>query len=171
MDGITTVVDDIERAEASFGVGHNSGDISGGVEKSPPPAQGFARPTMSLDKMLEKFLAIRDKMDEIKKRHKDELNPYALVLGSLEGWLLDALNQNGLNSMRAAQGTFFKTTRTSAKVVSWSTTLDFIKEKEAWELLEARVSKTAAEAIVAETQQDIPGVTISRESVLNVRRA
>lgn len=163
-DGSTTVEGDFAIAETSF--------QSTGENKSPPPPQGFARPTtMSLDHMVEKFIALRDKVAEIKKRHADELNPYALVMGSLEGWMLDALNTHGMSSMRANAGTFFTTTRTSAKVTSWATVLDYIREKEAWELLEARVNKTAAEAIINETGAAIPGVTTSTEIVLNVRRS
>lgn len=120
---------------------------------------------------VEKFLALRDRKATIEKRHKDELAPFNLAMAKLEGVMLDTLNANGAESMRAEAGTAYKTTRTSTKVTEWSETLKFIQAKGLWELLEARVSKTAAEAIMTETQAPIPGVTTSRETVIGVRRA
>lgn len=131
-----------------------------------------ATPVMPFGTAVEKFLALRDRKAAIEKRHKDELVPFNLAMAKLEGIMLDTLNANGVDSMRAADiGTAYKTTRTSTKVTDWNQTLEFIRTKELWELLEARVSKTAAEAIMSETQAPIPGVTTSRETVIGVRRA
>jgi len=127
--------------------------------------------TMTPDLMIEKYVLLRDKEAEIKKRHVAELAPYHEVMARLEGWLLEALNQAGLSSMKAPAGTAFKTTRTSAKVIDWPATLAFIREREAWDLLEARVSKLAAQEIMAELKQPIPGVETSAELCVNVRRA
>jgi hypothetical protein len=129
-----------------------------------------AKPRMAPDQMVAKFVALRDKIAEMKKRHTDELAPYNLAMGTLEAWLLDVLNTNHATSMRFDAGTPYTTTRTSVKVDEWSTVLGFIREHEAWELLEARVNKTALEAIIGDTGTNIPGVSVSRELVLNVRR-
>ena len=75
------------------------------------------------------------------------------------------------------------------KVEKWSETLEWIKTHGAWDLLEARVSKTAVDAVMQDLAarcggsgccwgvqvqpQDliVPGVKISKEQGLNVRRA
>lgn len=127
--------------------------------------------TMTPEVMIEKYVALRDKAADIKRRHTEELAPYNEIMGRLEGWLLEALNQAGLSSMRAPSGTAFKSTRTSAKVVDWPATLTFIKEHNAWDLLEARVSKLAAQQIIEDTKRPIPGVETQSELCVNVRRA
>lgn len=126
---------------------------------------------MTLDQMVDAFVKLRDKVTVLKKEQTDALAPYNVAMAKLEGMMLDTLNQNGAESMRTDKGTVYKTSRTSTKVTEWSATLDFIRSKECWELLEARVSKTAAEAIIQETQQPIPGVTTSREIAIGVRRS
>lgn len=141
------------------------------VSAQPPAPPLGPSPGFTPDIMVEKFVALRDKVAEIKKRHSEELAKYNLAMGTLEAWLLDALNKAGVDSMRAPKGTFYKTTHSSVTVNRWSQTLEYIQEHEAWELLEARVSKTAVEAIIADTGQSIPGVVISRATSLNVRRA
>jgi hypothetical protein len=138
----------------------------------PTPAPDASSPTglLSADVMVDKYLKLRDKVAEIKDRHKKELEPFAKVMEALENMLLDTLNKAGVESMRAPTGTFFKVKHTSCKVNEWSKTLEFIKEHEFWELLEARVSKTAAQEILKSTDKPIPGVVFSTYAEVNVRR-
>jgi hypothetical protein len=125
---------------------------------------------MTAEKMVEKYILLRDKMNEIRKRHQAELEKYVAAIAMLEGMLLDVLNEHNAKTMKVETGTFYKTTRSSSKVTDWREALDFIRANEAWELLEARVSKTAAAAIIEETKQPIPGVEVTREVVVQVRR-
>jgi hypothetical protein len=136
-----------------------------------PAAPAIKPPTMTPATMVEKYVQLRDKKAEIVKRQKAELNPYDLAMGTLEAWLMDVLNTNGVTNMKAPAGTFYTTTRTSVTVQRWSETLDYIIKHEAWELLEGRVSKTMAEAWMTEKQEAIPGISVNREASLNVRRS
>lgn len=135
-----------------------------------PPGTPPAKEPMTVDQLVEKYILLRDRKEAIAKRHKAELEPYGSALEKIEAVLLTHLNNAKIEAMRASSGTAYKTVRTSAKVTAWSKTLDYIREKELWELLEARVSKVAVEAIVAETQAGIPGVEIVRETCVQVRR-
>ena len=116
-----------------------------------------------------KYLALRDKVAEIKKRHQDELSKYNVVMATLEAWMIDVLNTSGAKSIATDQGTFFKVTKTAVSVKEWGKTLDWIKANDAWGLLEARVSKTNLLAIQEELKTIVPGVQISSEVGLNVR--
>lgn len=158
------------------------------VEATPAqPATPVKPATFTNETMVEKFIALRDKVEAIKKRHTEELAPFNVAMGTLEGWMLAELHASGSESVKTAAGTFFQTTRTSVTCPRWSQTLEWIQEHEAWELLEARVNKTAAQAILdekaaaAEVKRAagetvdpadlvIPGVDISRSIGLNVRR-
>ena len=126
---------------------------------------------MTLDQMVDAYVKLRDKVAVIKKEQTDALAPFNVTMAKLEALMLDTLNKNNAESVRTEHGTVYKTSRTSTKVTEWSATLDFIKTHNLWELLEARVSKTAAEAIIQETQAPIPGVTTSREIAIGVRRS
>jgi phage host-nuclease inhibitor protein Gam len=127
--------------------------------------------SISLDTAVEKYVALRDKVAAIKEAHTAQLKPYAEVMAVLEGVMLDALNTNKVETMKAAGGTFFKSKVTSVTCNAWSQTLDYIRDHEAWELLDPRVNKTAAQAIVDETKQPIPGVVINSTYAVRVRRA
>lgn len=138
--------------------------------KPPIPPVRTRSPTLTTERAIEKYIEMRDKIAALKKQHIQELAPFNLAKDTLEAWLLEDLSNANVEAMRATTGTVYKSVRTSATVSEWSKTLEFIRTRDAWELLEARVSKLAAEAILNETQAPIPGVNITREVILNVRK-
>jgi hypothetical protein len=137
---------------------------------APAPATSPAGTTMTPTKLVEKILAIRAKIDEIKKVQKAFLDPYNKAEEYLENQLMAVLNTAGAKSLRTDAGTFYKARKVSVKVARWSETLDWIKEHDAWELLEARVNKTAVEAMLAQTEESIPGVVIESIYALHVNK-
>jgi len=134
------------------------------------PTVGQLRKTYDAEGLVARTIKARDRLAAMKKDYSESIQPFLALQERLEAALLETLNEIGGDSIKTKAGTAYKTTRTSAKVERWSLTLDYIRAKEAWELLEARVSKTAALEIVKETGTSIPGVTISTEVALNVRR-
>jgi hypothetical protein len=121
--------------------------------------------------MTVKYLQLRARIKQIEDKHKEELAPYQDVKFRLETLPLDHLNKNGLDSVKCVAGTAFKSTVTSVSVQDWPATLSYIQHNHMWDLLEARVSKTAALEIINESNTPIPGVDISQATVLRVRTA
>lgn len=128
------------------------------------------KPAYNMDTLVEKFVALRDKLGELKKTHQEIEAKFNQGLEYLEGHILDLLNAAGANHIATPHGTAIKAVQTSAMVQDWPATLAFIQEHNAWDLLEARVSKSAAVGIVEETKAPIPGVQISQRVTVNVRR-
>jgi hypothetical protein len=157
---VTVIVPESPDASAPQAAGE-----SAGVNVSP------LKTTLTTDQLIAKYVALRDKVADIKKAQVAQLAPYNDAMAMLEGILLDKLNQAGEESVRTASGTAYKTARVSVTCNAWSQTLEYIQTHEAWDLLDARVSKTAAQAIIEETGQPIPGVVVRTDIGLNVRRS
>lgn len=121
--------------------------------------------------LINSYIQLRDKIAQIKEAHKEQLKPYQAMTERLEGLLLAELNAAGANSIATPQGTAFKQVATSVSVQDWPAALEFIKTRQAWDLLEARIAKTAALATIEETESPIPGVDVSRAWVVRVRRS
>jgi hypothetical protein len=119
--------------------------------------------------LIEEYLKLRNKVNEIKQKHAEQLEPYATVMQAIEGQLLDHLSKNELGSVKSDSGTAYKQTVTSVTVDNWDQALSWIQEHNAWDLLERRVSKQVATTIIEESQKPIPGVKISQALVLRVR--
>jgi len=126
-------------------------------------------PKLTVAQMTEKFLQLRRKKQALQDQHKAVLAPYNELLARLGNLILAELNAAGVNSMASAEGTVYKSVETSVTVKNWAETLTYIQENEAWDLLEARVAKTAAVTIMQETQAPIPGVNVNQQIVLRVR--
>jgi len=126
---------------------------------------------LPFSQLIEKYIQLRDKIKEVKDHQKKQLEPYNEAITRLEGLLLTALDAAGVENMRAKSGTVYKAVATSAAVRDWGLTLDYIREHELWELLERRVSKVAAAAVIEERQEPIPGVELTQVTGLHVRRA
>jgi len=129
------------------------------------------RPRMTVDSMIEKYVQLRDRKKAMEDQFKLTIKPYSDALERLEGFMLEAMNQSGLKSMKSAHGTAYQAIRTSAKVTDWPAALGYIREHEAWDLLEARISKLALQELTETTKDVVPGVETSSEVVVNVRRA
>lgn len=128
-------------------------------------------PMMTVDKLIQDYVALRDKKKLLQEQHARELAPFNAMMSRVEAYLLESLNRAGVESMRGQHGTAYKSVRTSAVVREWGETLPYILEHRLYHLLEARVAKNAAFDVIRETGEPIPGVETSSEVCVNVRRA
>ena len=125
---------------------------------------------MNIDDVIRGYVKLRDEKEELEKRHKEELAPVREKMQKIEAWLQDQLQEQGLTNFKGESGTAFLQEVSSATVADWDETLKFIRENEAWELLERRVSKTVVQDYL-ESHDDVPpGVAYKRETVVRVRR-
>lgn len=125
----------------------------------------------TIEGVIDGYIKLRDQRDELKRKHKEELKPFAEKMHLMENYLLGELTKSGTDSMaKKGVGTVFKSTRTSAKVQNWDETLPFILENNLMHMLERRVSKAALEEYIEANGESLPGVDISREIIVNIRR-
>ena len=126
---------------------------------------------MSVAEMTQRYLALRRRKEQLQEIHKKTLHPFNDMLATLANLILAELQEAGVTSMSSPDGTVYKSTETSVTVKDWAATLSYIQQHQAWDLLEARVSKTAVMAVMDETSEPVPGVNMSQETVLRVRRS
>lgn len=162
-------------------------------ETQTPPTSPLAQ--YNADWLAEKYVALRDKQAEIRKAQVERNKPIVEMMNFIENEFMARLNAQGATSMKTAHGTAYKTTETSATVKSWADCLDFIRETDCWEMLEARVSKTVVLEQIKEwveaaskltddeknsidgtiltqrAQQGVPGVLVTQDYKVNIRRS
>ena len=124
----------------------------------------------TINEAVDKYIKLRDKKAELAKIHAAQMKPYRDALEQIENWLLAVLNNQDAESIRTDTGTCYKTIRTQAKVTDWATALDFIRDNDLFHMLEKRVSKSAIEEFVEAQGKPPPGVDITQEIRINVRR-
>lgn len=70
----------------------------------------------TVDQVVSKYVELRDRKAEIEAKHKEELRPLREALDSLEAWLMDQLNKQGVDSFKTKQGTAYKSVSTATSM-------------------------------------------------------
>lgn len=127
--------------------------------------------SLGLDQRIQQYVMLRDKIKEEDDAHKAKMKPFRETLDKLNSVILDLLNKSGGDSIKTQFGTAYKTTKRSASLEDADRFMNYVIEKEAWDLLERKVSVTAAEAYAQENGILPPGVKMSSTAVVGVRRS
>jgi hypothetical protein len=126
---------------------------------------------MTIDEIIEKYVALRDKKARIKAAFQEKTGEIDQAMTQIENLLLKQLQDMGVESFKTKAGTAYTSTRTSASVADWEVFLGFVQDNQAWEMLERRASKTAVDEYRKTTDDLPPGVNWREERVVNIRRS
>lgn len=118
------------------------------------------------------YLKLREQKTEMADRHKDEMAPVNEKMTKLETFMLDLLNKANVDSMAfKGVGTMFKKDTTSVTAEEWDATLQWIRDNNAWEFLERRVSKTVVMEYAEQNGEYPPGLKVTNATVVQVRKS
>jgi hypothetical protein len=126
--------------------------------------------TPNVEDVVRGFVKLRDKKNEIKKRHSEELAPINEKMATLEAWLQRDLLNRHVQSQKTAAGTAYLSTDARATVKDRDAYLKFVIENEKWDLIENRASKSVVKDYLEETGEVVPGVHYEVTQVVRVRR-
>ncbi len=124
-----------------------------------------------VDDIVAAYVRIRDQKAELKVQQSEAMKPYDDALAKLEAEALQILTDTGVESMKTSAGTVYTSVATSATVQDKSAFMDYVKEHQAFDLLDVRANKTAVQDFVTENQDTPPGVVVRREMKVGFRRA
>lgn len=124
------------------------------------------------DALVERYVQLRDAKDKIAKEAKEKVAKLEAVMKKIEAILLQQFNEEGLENIRTAAGTAYKSTKTFASVKDWDAILAFVREHDLWQFLKHDVAKKAIEEYKEANDDELPpGVEWREEVTINVRRS
>lgn len=126
---------------------------------------------MKLSDLVAKYIELRDKKAQLKADYDEKAAKLDAVLDQIEGTLLKTFDTAGMDSVKTPFGTAYTTTQTSATVADPDVFRQYVKDNDAWEMFQNRVSKTAVEQYKAVHDDVPPGISWREERVVNVRRS
>lgn len=131
----------------------------------------MAENTMTPADMVRAYVRLRDHKEAAEKALKKSLERVVQGMDKLEALMLDHLNDTGASSITCKGiGTVYGKTRDSASVKDRDAFLEFIKENDLWDLLDARANKAVVRKLMEETGTVPPGVNVSSMKTVGVRR-
>jgi hypothetical protein len=115
-------------------------------------------------------MRLREQKTAIETEVKERVSTLKAKMDKLEAYLKTQMDAQGLTSFKSDSGTAFLTTTDYANVANWDAVLEFIRENEAFDMLEKRVSKVAVRGYIEQTKSVPPGITYGTKLEVNIRK-
>lgn len=125
---------------------------------------------LTVDQVIAAYLKYRNQKEALEAQIKDQVKELKDKMGKLEAWLKTKADAEGVTSFKTAHGTAFVTTNDYANVADWDAVLAYIKENDAFEMLEKRVSKNAVRGLIDQNGEVPSGVNYGTRIDVNVRK-
>lgn len=125
---------------------------------------------LTVDAVVATYMKLRAKKDAIEAQVKAEVDEVKAQMEKIEAWIKEQADAQGVTSFKTNHGTAFLTTVDYANVADWDAVLKYIRENEAFDMLEKRISKTAVRGYIENTKTVPPGVNYGTKLEVNIRK-
>lgn len=126
--------------------------------------------TATVDDVIAAYIKLRDKKEALEASVKEQTKELTEKMFKLENYLREQADAMGVTSFKTKHGTAFLTTTDFAAVADWDAVLDFVKQNDAYDMLERRVSKKAVRGYIDQMKQVPAGINYGTRLDINIRR-
>ena len=125
-----------------------------------------------LDQLTSIYLKIRDKRADIKREFENVDKDLEAQQKMLAEQMLDSCKKIGADSIKTPHGTIIRSVKSKYWTGDWDSMYNFIKEHDAFGLLEKRLHQTNMKDFLNENPDVMPmGLNVENEYTIVVRRA
>lgn len=122
------------------------------------------------DQVISAYTALRDKRSALKRAFEADDEQLVQKMDKLEAWLLKTMQTIGTDQLKGGGGIAYITTKDRAQSDDWGTFWNWLAENKRLDMLEKRVSTKTVMQYYEEFQELPPGISVSRERTVNVRK-
>ena len=124
-----------------------------------------------IEKLVRVYLKMRDKRTELANKFKEEDDNIKEQMDRVKSALLDHCKATGAESVRTAEGMFYRSVRTNYWTSDWESLGKFILEHEVPELLEKRIHQGNMKQFLQDHPDLLPpGLNVDSEYTITVRK-
>ena len=125
---------------------------------------------MKMDDLVKTYIQVREKKSRLKAEYDARVAECDKVQDKIEALLLLKFDELGTTSFKTPEGTAAMSLRTSVSIADWDTFFGFVKDNDAFDLLDRRASKTAIEQFKSANGELPPGLNYSATRVVGFTR-
>lgn len=134
--------------------------------------QGQSSPQVDLDKLTAVYLKMRDKRDDMRREAEAKDKEIEEQMSVIEAEMLEICKQMNADSIRTPHGTIIRSVKSRYWTNDWDSMYRFIKEHDAFGLLEKRLHQTHLKEFLSENPDLFPaGVNVENAYSVVVRRS
>lgn len=124
-----------------------------------------------IEKLTRVYLKIRDAKAALSAKFKEEEKQLVEQMNAVKSALLDYCEEQGVDSVRTAEGLFYRTVKTRYWTSDWEAMHKFVLENDSMDFLEKRLNQSAVKAFLEENPETVPpGLNVDSEYVVTVRK-
>jgi hypothetical protein len=126
---------------------------------------------LTIDKLAAMYIKIRDKRSELKRAFEAQDAALEEQMKLLEVEMLDICKETNAETIRTKSGTVMRSIKSRYTTNDWDSMYQFIREHDAFGLLERRLHQTHMKQFLEENPELLPvGLNVDREYTVVVRR-
>ena len=131
-----------------------------------------ATPKVSAEELARIYIKIRDAKEAAVERHKQELAEFNEQLEAIANEMLDMCKELNASSLRTDAGTIIRKVTTNFNTNDWGSMFEFIKEHNAFGLLQQRLHQNNMKQFLEENPELLPaGLNVDSAYSITVRRS
>jgi hypothetical protein len=125
---------------------------------------------INVDDVVSTYIKLRNQKELLEAQTKDKVDAIKVKLMKMEAWFKEQMDLQGVKSFKTNHGTAFLSTTDFAQVSDWDAVLEFIKQHDAYDMLEKRIAKIAVRGYIDKMKAVPPGVNYGTKIEVNVRK-
>lgn len=126
--------------------------------------------TLTIEQLIRRYRELKAELTEEKHEFDAREKSFSLLMDEIQNILLAKSNETGVDSFKTSAGTAYKTTKTFVSITDWDSFINYVRENDAFHLLQRRVTKSAAIEEKEENGELPPGLSYSEMFEINVRK-
>lgn len=127
---------------------------------------------ITADRLVKVYIKMRDKRAEIKAAYEAQDNEIKEQMEMVESNLLEICKTTGAESIKTAHGTAIRSMSTRYWTGDWGAMHKFIRDHDALDLVERRISQLSMKNFLRENPDLLPsGLNVDNKYTVTVRRA
>jgi hypothetical protein len=124
------------------------------------------------DKLAKIYIKMRDKLQQLDREHEERRADLLTQMELVESEMLELCKTTGADSIKTPNGTIIKSVKTRYWTSDWESMHEFIREHDAYDLLERRVHQSNMKAWLEENPSLLPkGLNNESRYSVTVRRS
>lgn len=128
--------------------------------------------SLSANKLSQIYLKIRDARAELKSRYEEDDKKLEEQMDVIEAKLLEICKATDADSIKTQAGTVMRRVATRYWTNDWDSMYNFVKENDAYGLLERRLHQTNMKQFLEENPDKFPkGMLLDSQYKITVRRS
>lgn len=125
---------------------------------------------VNVDTVIAAYVKLRDKRAELKKAYADEDEALKTKMERLEVYLLENMQKTGTTQLGSEHGTAYQQTTMKGNCSDWPSFWSWVAETGNFDFIQKRVSVAAIQQYYEENNELPPGVNVTPELKVIVRR-